>query len=124
QFLILYVLNPEGNKMPLKDAYWFAAPLRQMCRHVFAEAPLRRDINFNYLRNTGIDVTGIRVDGLTISEQEAIGQITAFCSKAKALKIPMTFITGIPTLSMATSSACAGFDFLGGSIIHAPIDRP
>ena len=123
-YLVLYIVNSEKKKLPLKDAYWFAAPLRQLCRHVFAEIPLRRDINFNYLRNTGIDVAGIRIDGTATSEQETISLITSFCTKAKALKIPLTFITGVTSLSLTTSAVCAGFDFLGGGAVHNAVDRP
>ncbi|GEM_PF-1563042 len=123
QFLVFYIMNMEGG-MPPKNAYWFAAPLRQFCRHVFAEIPLRRDINFNYLRNTGVDVAGVRLDGTKRSEQETINLMTAFCSKAKILKMPMTFVLGVPTLSLTTSAVCATFDFLGGPAVHEEVARP
>ncbi|MGZ9097663.1 MAG: hypothetical protein ACXW30_05140 [Micavibrio sp.] len=115
QYLILLVMNIE-DAAPPKNAYWFAAPLRQYCRHVFAEIPLRRDINFNYLRNSGVDVAGVRLDRET-SEQETISLLNAFCIKSKSLKIAKTFILDVSTLSLATSAACAGFDFLGGAVI-------
>lgn len=118
QFLILMVMNMDDFSPP-KNAYWFATPLRQFCRHVFAEIPLRRDINFNYLRSSGVDVVGVRLDG-TLPEHEAINTLNAFCTKAKSLKIPKTFILNVPTLSLATSAVCAGFDFLGGAVIGAP----
>jgi len=117
QFLILMVMNMEDSSLP-KNAYWFATPLRQFCRHVFAEIPLRRDINFNYLRSSGIDVVGVRLDGLT-PEHETINTLNAFCTKAKSLKIPKTFVLDVPTLSLATSAVCAGVDFLGGAVLGA-----
>lgn len=122
QFLILLVQLDDN--MPTKEVYWFATPLRQFCRHIFAEVPLRRDINFNYLRNSGVDVTGIRLDDSLNSEQEIMNLLSGFSSKAKSLKIPKTFILGVSTLSLTTSSVCAGFDFLGGSAIHDEVPRP
>lgn len=124
QYLVFYVLNLDGY-LPPKDAYWFAAPLRQFCRHVFAEVPLRRDINFNYLRNTGVDVAGVRLDAMAAApERETMNLMMAFSTKAKALKIPMTFVLGVPTLSLTTSAVCATFDFLGGPAIHDEVAKP
>jgi hypothetical protein len=123
QYLVIYVLG-MGIGVPPKNAYWFATPLRQFCRHVFAEIPLRRDINFNYLRNTGIDVAGARLDGTEKSEQETINLMTAFCTRAKVLKMPMTFLLGVPTLSVTTSAVCATFNFLGGPAIHEEVEKP
>lgn len=115
QYLILLVMNMD-EAAPPKNAYWFAAPLRQYCRHVFAEIPLRRDINFNYLRNSGVDIAGVRLDH-GASEQETISLLNAFCVKSKSLKITKTFVLDVSTLSLATSAVCAGFDFLGGAVI-------
>lgn len=123
QYLVFYVMNMNDN-LPPKNAYWFAAPLRQFCRHVFAEIPLRRDINFNYLRSTGVDVAGVRLDGIMGSEQETINLMMAFCTKAKTLKIPMTFVLGVTSLSLTTSAVCATFDFVGGPAVHDEVERP
>ena len=123
QYLILYVMNMDES-LPPKNAYWFAKPLRQFCRHVFAEIPLRRDINFNYLHNIGVDVVGIRLDGITGSEHETINLLRAFSVRAKSLKIPMTFLLPVFTFSLATSTVCAGFDFLGGPAIHDAVAKP
>jgi hypothetical protein len=123
QFLVFVIMN-MSESVPSKDPYWFAAPLRAFCRHVFAEVPLRRDINFNYLRNSGVDVVGVRLNHTAGSEQEIIHILNSFSSKAKSLKIPMTFVLGISSLSLTTSVVCAGFDFLGGSAIHDGVGKP
>lgn len=123
RYLLLKVMNFEENDLP-KNPYWFARPLRALCPHVMAEVPLRRDINFNYLRNSGVDVAGVRLEQAIGSEKETLAMISNFANKAKAMKIPQTFITGISTLSLFTWSVCAGFDYLGGPAIHGPVKRP
>ncbi len=123
QYLVFVIIN-TGERLPPKNAYWFAAPLRAYGRHVFAEVPLRRDVNFNYLRNTGVDVVGVRLDDSAMSEHEIINILNGFAAKAKALKIPKTFAFEIPSLSLTTSAVCAGFDFLGGAAIHDAVGKP
>ncbi len=45
-------------------------------------------------------------------------------TKAKALNISKTFVLGISSLSLTTSSVCAGFDLLGGPAIQEKVDEP
>lgn len=123
QFLVFLIMNMMEGRPP-KNAYWFAQPLKGFCRHVFAEAPLRRDVNFRYLYNTGVDVVGVRLDKTAASEQEMIAILNGFSAKAKAVKIPKTFVLGISSLSLTTSAVCAGFDFLGGPAIHEAVAQP
>lgn len=123
QFLIFLIMNMEEGRPP-KNAYWFAKSLRFFCRHVFAEVPLRRDINFYYLRNTDVDVVGVRLGSAGISEQETIAILNGVSAKAKAAKISKTFVLGISSLSLTTSAVCAGFDYLGGQAIHEGVARP
>lgn len=123
-YLVFYVMNFD-KPLPVKHAYWFAKPLRQFCRHVYAEIPLRRDINFNYLRNTGVDVAGVRLDGVSADkEQDVFNLLSSFASKAKALKVPMTFAMQVSSVSFATSAVCAKFDFLSGEAVHKAIEHP
>ena len=123
QYLIFVVMN-QFQTIPSKNPYWFAAPLRSFCRHVFAEIPLRPDVNFNYLRNTGVDVVGVRLEEKVGSEQKVLNILSGLSVKAKALKIPKTFVLGISSLSLTTSAVCSGFDFLGGPAIHDAVDNP
>ncbi len=124
QYLIFHVVDTDEN-LPIKDTYWFAKPLRQYCRHVFAEAPLRRDINFKFLHNTGIDVAGIRLrNDIAMEEQEIIKLINNFSTRAKSFNIPLVFVLGVRSLSVATSAVCAGFDFIGGPAICGKVDQP
>lgn len=123
QFLTFIIMN-MSKELPSKNPYWFAGPLRKFCRHVFAEVPLRRDVNFNYLRNTGVDVVGVRLDMSQTSEQDAITILNGMNAKAKALKISKTFVLGVTSLSLTTSSVCAGFDFLCGPAVHENVNEP
>ncbi len=125
KFLLLLVIdiNIKETKPP-KNAYWFAKPLRVFCPHVFVEIPLRQDINFNYLHNSGVNVVGVRLDNKAMTEQDTIHLLSNFSTKAKSLKISKTFVLDVSSLSLTTSAVCAGFDFLGGSAIHDPVDKP
>lgn len=123
QYLI-FLVTGTAEEISLKDPYWFAAPLRAYCRHVFAEVPLRRDINFNYLTNSGVDVVGIQLNRSTVPEQEIISILNGFGAKAKAFKIPQTFVLGVSSLSLTTSAVCAGFSYLGGTAIHGDVAKP
>lgn len=124
QFLLLLIMDTGGSSKRLKNPYWFAKPLRTMSPHVFAEIPLWRNINFNYLNNSGVDVVGVRIDKQKANEQETITLLNNFSAKAKLLKISQTFILDVPSLSITTSAICSGFDFLGGSAIHDPVEKP
>ena len=115
-------MNFTEGRAP-KNAYWFAAPLRGYCRHVFAEVPLRWDINFSYFNNSGIDTVGVRVEN-TMPEKEIIKVVNGLGAKAKAVKISKTFILDVTSLSLTTSAICAGFDYISGPAIHDPVDKP
>lgn len=123
KFLILFVMNIDSVNPP-KNAYWFAKPLRVLCPYVFAEVPLRRDINCNYLYNSGANAVGVRLEAGKLSEPDIIALLNNLDTKAKSLKIDKTFIFGVSSLSITTSAVCAGFDFLGGSAIHPPVEQP
>ena len=123
QFLLIFVMNVD-EKSPPKNAYWFAKPLRTLCPHVFADIPLRRDINFNYLHNSGVDVAGFRLAKGGMAEPDLIPILNSLSGKAKALKINKTFVFDVSSLSVTTSAVCAGFDFLGGAAIHGPVEKP
>lgn len=122
KFLMLLVMNMEEG-VPPKKAYWFAKPLRTFCPYVMAEMPMRRDLNFRYISESGINVAGVRL-AKNIPEQEIITLLNGFCSKAKSHKIPKTFVLGVNSLSLTTSAVCAGFDFLGGASIHGMVEQP
>lgn len=123
KYLLLFVMNDKDTQPP-KNSYWFAKPLRTLCPHIFADIPLRRDINFNYLHEASVDVAGVRLNKDSMSEQEAIPLLNALSAKAKAAKIRKTFVFDVKSLSITTSAVCAGFDFLGGAAIHAPVEKP
>lgn len=123
-FLMILVMNMEDG-LPSTQACWFAKPLRSLCPQILAEIPLRRDINFHYLHNSGVNVAGVRLNAEnSMPEQDVIALLNGFSIKAKSLKIPRTFVLGVNSLSLTTSAVCAGFDYLGGPAIHEAIDRP
>lgn len=123
KYMMLLVMNMEQGTPP-KKAYWFAKPLRAMCPYIMAEVPLRRDVNFHYLAEAGVNVAGVRLDHSDLSEQEIINLLSGFSSKAKSHKIPKTFLLGVKSLSITTSAVCAGYDYLGGKAIHTCVQHP
>ena len=123
-YLIFLVMVGDENKLPVKDSYWFVQPLKKYGCFVFAEIPMRQDINFQYLKNAGVDAVGVRFNSRSRSEQEIIGTLNAFSPKAKYFKIPKTFAFDVATLSATTSLVCAGFDYLGGLAIHDEVKQP
>lgn len=122
-FLILYVMD-IGRKLPLDDAYWFIKPVKEFCRMCFAEVPLRNDLNFNYMRNLGVDAVGFRIGDMGVTKPETLQMISRFSYRAKALHIPMTFIFELSQISLATSSIFTEYDYVGGEAIHGKVARP
>src|SRR5690606_10017795 len=123
-FLVFLIMVDDERKLPNKDPYWFVNPLKKYGCFVFAEIPMRQDINFQYLKNAGIDAVGVRFQSGTGSEQEIISTLNAFSPKAKYFKIPKTFAFDVATLSATTSLVCAGFDYLGGLAVHNEVKQP
>ncbi len=123
-FLIFLVMMDEQMRLPTKETYWFAAPLKQYCCQVFSELLMRKDMNFQYIKHAGIDAVGVRFHKTSGSEQDAINMLTAFDSRAKYFKIRKSFVFGVETLSATTSLICAGFDYLGGGAIHDDVAHP
>lgn len=123
QLLVFHVVDTMES-MPEKNVYWFARPLRQFCRHIFAEVPLRTDTNPAFLKNTGVDFVGVRIHDPSLPESEIFRRMSSFGPRAKMFKIPYTFMLGVDRISLATSAVCVGFDIIGGSAIHEPVKRP
>lgn len=123
KFLFLLVMDIAGDSPP-ENAYWFAKSLRTLVPGIFVELPMQKKINFSYLANAGVNVAGIRLEKEKMPEQDAIKELNTFGIKAKAAKMPKTFVLQVSTLSLTTSAVCAGFDYLGGSAIHAPVNKP
>lgn len=122
QFLILLILKPD-NELGAKDAYWFLAALKGHCRLFFTEVPLKQGIHYQALKAMGLDGIGICIDKDT-PEQQVLAVLNSFSTAAKSHKIAHTFVLGVSSLSLTTSSVCAGFDYLGGTAIHDPVPQP
>ena len=121
RFIGVLVLSPESGKVA-KDAYWFARPMHNFIQYVFAIIPMTPNINVGYLSNVGIDAVGVRL-APDMNEQATLAQLNTLCAKAKSYKIPYCFALDVPSLSLTTSIVCAGFDYVSGKRIHAPVPR-
>lgn len=124
RYVMLLVLAPETEAPPSKKSYWFALPLRQFCPFVFIELPLRTDLNFLPLAESGINSVGVLLGKDERSEQEIIHNLGIFCGRAKSQRISKSFVLDVNSLSLTTSAVCAGFDFIGGPAIHTTVEQP
>ena len=124
QFLSILVMNPEDNRLPIKDVFWFVSPLKAFCYNIFALVPARQDLNYQVIKASGIDALGMRIEGQNSSEEENISQLNNLASKAKYFKIPKTFALDVSSLSLTTSLVCSGFDYLSGLAIHEEVTKP
>lgn len=122
QFLVLLILKPE-KPSTAKDAYWFLPAIKPCARFHFAEVPLKQGVNYQAMKAVGFDAVGVALDS-TVKEQQALSVLGGFSNAAKSHKIPLTFVMGVSTLSMTTSSVCAGFDYIGGPAIHDVVSHP
>lgn len=123
KFLILLMTHLQRD-LPKTQAYWFVATLKNYCQQIFAEVPLGQKTDFLSLRNAGIDAVGVSIGGRDGSEQETIRLLNSFSAQARTGRIPAMFALEVPTLSLATSAVCAGFDCLAGSAIHGAVKNP
>jgi hypothetical protein len=89
----------------------------------FAEVPLKQGIHYQTLKSIGIDGIGICLEKEN-PEQQIMGILNSFSSAAKSYKISHTFVLGVSSLSLTTSSVCAGFDYVGGTAIHDAVEHP
>lgn len=121
-FLSLLVLPPH-ERLPQKEAYWFARPIRAFVRFVFAAVPPVPEINLNYLRNAGVDAVGAILND-SMPEAQKLARLGNLAVKVRTLKFPHCFCIGVDTLSLATSLVCSGFGYLGGNAVIPPVDRP
>ena len=122
QFLVLLILKPE-KQLNSKNAYWFLPAIKKQSRLFFAEVPLKQGVHFQSLKAMGIDGVGV-ILGKGIAEQQALSVLGNFSSAAKSHKISLTFVLGVSSLSLITSSVCAGFDYIGGSAVHEAVPKP
>lgn len=121
--LLFYIMDVSGT-LPLKDAYWFVNNLKHYCRFVFAEVPLRHDINFTYLRKRHVDAVGFRLDHIVSQKLSVDRMINLFHVRATAMKVRMTFVFGLSTVDSVTSAAISKYDYVCGDIIHNPVPEP
>ncbi|MFH1157517.1 MAG: hypothetical protein V1721_01320 [Pseudomonadota bacterium] len=123
KFLMLMIVDPLEN-LPKKNAYWFVSPLKGYCNSVSIEVPARQKTDFLYFYQNGFDAIGIKLGKMEAGEPVKIDMMNAFGTQAKNVMISETFVLDISTLSLATSAACAGFRYLGGTAIHEDVPKP
>jgi hypothetical protein len=81
-------------------------------------------INFQILRDSGIDGVGVVAVDKNRDETKTMELLNSFRKEALACKIHKTFVLNVTSLSLTTSAVCAGYDYLGGSGIHENVEKP
>lgn len=122
-YFIFYIMDVDKT-LPVKDAYWFVMNLKHYARFVFAEVPLRHDINFTYLRKRHVDAVGFRLDQIISRKLSTDRMMNLFQLRASAMKIPMTFVFGITVVDSVASTAVVKYDYVCGDIIRKPVPEP
>ena len=121
--LILMIMNDDENT-PLKDKFWFTTALQGLVNKLYIDVSLRNDVNLALISASGFEAVGTTLDLPIESEQNILNFIKAFGARAKVFKIPKAFVLNVCSISITTTSLCSGFDYVGGSAIHANVVHP
>jgi hypothetical protein len=122
-FLVFYIMDIQQT-LPVKDAYWFVLSMKSYCRHVFAEVPLRQDINFTYLLRRQIDASGFRLSDIVYKKLSTDKMMNLFHLRATAMKMPMTFVFGLSKMDNMAGTALTKYHYVSGDMIHKTVDKP
>ena len=121
---LVFVLLGLPAKTHAANIPKFSIPLKQHCFALHAQVPLDMNVDFSLFRESRFDAIGVRLKKVKGSEKQLLAQLEIFTRKAKEAFIQNTFVLDVSSLSITTSSVCAGFDFLAGPSIHASVSKP
>jgi hypothetical protein len=115
--LIFLVTNAENFSLPAKDPYWFVPLLKDYCGGVYIDVPMRENMVFSGLKNSGAAGMGVQYTSVMKTEEENLHLLSGFMSQVKYLRMKRTFAWDITNLNSAQSLARMGFSYLGGPAI-------
>ena len=98
--------------------------LKRHAHRVFGQTEASPDVNFYVLAKTGLDAVGFDISYDIAGEKVLMQLMDVYAREAQASEIKNLFILNISSLSLATSAICAGYRFLGGPAVHAPVQKP
>ncbi|MBI1216100.1 MAG: hypothetical protein GC185_09820 [Alphaproteobacteria bacterium] len=111
-------------ELPAKDAFWFVPLLKSnLCRSVFAEVALESAQDMAAFAGSNLDALGVCLPA-SPAEATLMPHINAFKDRIAPGGVPRAFVLNLPSLSLVTTAVCAGFDYLGGSAVHAGVPEP
>lgn len=123
KFLIFLVIGIPEKIHNLNMNRFFGA-LTKHCNAIYGQVPLNPKLDFHALANSHFSVIGVRLKNIKGAEKEMIENLAAFNKAAKKSVIKQVFALDVSSLSITTSTVCAGFDLLGGSAIHENVTNP
>ncbi len=98
--------------------------LTKHCNALYGQVPLNPKMDFHVFSNSHFSVLGVRLKKVKGSEKKMIEDLAAFNEAAKKCSIKNVFALDVSSLSITTSSVCAGLDLLGGTAIHEGVVSP
>ena len=106
------------------NVHKFSVPLRGHCASIYAQVPLDTKVDFTMLRECRFDAIGVRLKRVSGGEKHVLETLEQFIHKAHATLIKKLFVLDVASLSITTSTICAGYDLLGGPAIHESVYKP
>ena len=124
QYLVFVVTNSEHYSMPAKDTYWFISLLKNFSSAILIDLPIKENVNFAVLKNSGADGIGFRIGEFETHQEETMRLLTNFVAKAHLFKIKHNFAFDVPNEAVAHKLVEMGFTYLSGDTISENVPLP
>lgn len=98
--------------------------LKRYCRAVFAETKAEEIPDLSGLRHAGFDGAGLSIGATQQPEQVILKALRMFSLQADAARPSRKFLLDVPTISIAASAVCMGFDYISGPVVCSPVAQP
>lgn len=98
--------------------------LKKYGRAIFAETAIAETTDLSGLRNAGFDGSGLSTLMEGVSEEAVIKRLRMFSLQADAARPSRKFLLDVPSISLAASAVCMGFDYISGPVICGPVVKP
>ncbi len=98
--------------------------LKKYCRAVFVETMADEIPDLSGLRHAGFDGAGLSIGAEQQPEQAVIKRLRMFSLQADAARPSRKFLLDVPTISIAASAVCMGFDYISGPVVCGHVAQP
>lgn len=98
--------------------------LKKYARAVLVETAIGDNADLSGLRYAGFDGSGLSAGMSGGSEEAVIKKLRMFSLQADAARPSRKFLLDVPSISLAASAVCMGFDYIAGPVICGPVEKP